>query len=98
MASYDYRCPECEDTEEEVHGMTEEPEIICEKCLAKNPARQVRKVKLISRGTTFLFPGVVARWMNENYEKYRGNKLTEADENTVKDPNFQGQKDYHTRS
>lgn len=32
MAKYDYRCAECENIQEEEHGMNEKPEVKCEKC------------------------------------------------------------------
>ena len=33
--TYDYYCPNCNFEKEEIHGMTETPEIICEKCNTK---------------------------------------------------------------
>ena len=32
MASYDYECKECGNIQEVQHGMSEKPEIVCEKC------------------------------------------------------------------
>jgi len=32
---YDYYCPECGYEQEEMHGMTETPEVICPKCSCK---------------------------------------------------------------
>lgn len=32
MPTYDYQCPECKYTEEQIHSMTVSPEIICPKC------------------------------------------------------------------
>ena len=32
MASYDYKCPECENIFEEKHSMLQDPKIFCKKC------------------------------------------------------------------
>lgn len=32
MPFYDYKCTACEHEQEEFHGMTEEPEIVCSEC------------------------------------------------------------------
>ena len=91
MPRYDYKCPECKKIEEEVHGMQEKPKIICEEC-------KVEKLKLIGgKGVRFFFSGIVARWMENNYEKYRGNTLTTEDEDKVVDPDFSSGKGFHTR-
>ena len=95
MARYNYYCPKCDEVTEEVHGMTEEPEVKCEEC------GTVKERRIGGSGTIFFFPGIVGRWMEDNYEKYRGGRLTKADETKVKEPShgYQGgAKDYKTRS
>lgn len=32
MPTYDYHCSKCEKTEEHIHGMLEQPEILCSSC------------------------------------------------------------------
>ena len=92
MPRYDYQCPECEEIEEEVHRMDEKPIIVCTKCGEE-------KVKMLPRRTSFQFPGIVGRWMEDNYEKLRGDRLTEREEDVVTEPNhgYNAGKDFNTR-
>ena len=101
MARYDYQCPNCGEITEEVHSMKQDPDIICDKCLTEEGEIHLKERQIGGAGTTFFFPGVVGRWWEENYRKYRAGTLTNEDETKVKEPSdgYQGgAKDYHTRS
>lgn len=47
---YEYECTECDNVQEEIHGMNDNPEIKCKKCEAKMS-------KIISGGSGFMFKG-----------------------------------------
>jgi len=49
MATYVYHCYECEYDKDVVHGMTEEPVIVCEEC--------DRKMSKVIRGSNFHLKG-----------------------------------------
>lgn len=50
MPTYDYRCPKCEKIIERFHGMSETPNVICEKC-------EVIMVRMVGGGSGVIFKG-----------------------------------------
>lgn len=66
MATYDYKCENCGKVREEVHGMTEEPEILC-----KDHKEPVIMQRLIS----FNRNQMSSQWMNDWWDtKWRHGK------------------------
>jgi len=55
---YDYKCVDCENIQEEEHGMNESPVIKCNKCGSNNIK------KIISGGTGVIFKG--GGWMTND--------------------------------
>jgi putative FmdB family regulatory protein len=41
MPFYDYQCRDCENVQEEVHGMTQTPKIKCSACKSKNISKMI---------------------------------------------------------
>jgi len=58
MAMYDYICEKCENEQEESHGMTVNPEIICNKC------GNLKMIKMIPKSLNFILKG--ASWSGKN--------------------------------
>lgn len=50
MPTYDYKCSECENIQEEFHGISQEPEIICEKCGSRCKMKFVGNTNFILKG------------------------------------------------
>jgi len=50
MAIYDYKCKECENTQEVRHGMTESPKIDCLICGSSNTFKMVGAARTIFKG------------------------------------------------
>ena len=47
---YDYKCRDCENIQEERHGMTETPQITCLTCGSSNTFRMVGAARTIFKG------------------------------------------------
>lgn len=66
MPCYDYRCPACGSLKIDViHKMTEEPEILCDKCQAK--------MRIQVEATNFLLKGI--GWGKDGYTKHSTKKI-----------------------
>jgi len=49
--TYDYKCIDCNNVQEEMHGMNDSPTIKCKKCSSENTK------KLVTGGTGVIFKG-----------------------------------------
>lgn len=47
---YDYQCNDCNNIQEESHGMREKPEVVCEKCKSKNTFKVITGGHQINMG------------------------------------------------
>ena len=56
MPTYEYECPNCGDVAEVVHGMKEEPKIVCSACNGGADGGFVM-TKLMSGGAGVIFKG-----------------------------------------
>ncbi len=53
MPTYDYQCESCQSVREVFHGISEEPEILCEQCNAKMKRMIGAGVGIIFKGSGF---------------------------------------------
>ena len=63
MARYDYSCPECGLTREEIHSMKETPAFYCEDC--KTKGKEVQLLKVFSPTMFFIRGGTEATHWKE---------------------------------
>jgi len=59
MPTYDYKCTKCKNIQEEFHGISEEKEILCNKCQGKCK-------KIFSTGGNFILKG--EGWSTKEYK------------------------------
>jgi len=92
MATYNYKCPECEHEQEAIHGMNEEPKIVCDECGFEG------LVKKIPKSFNFVLKG--ANWSGKNNKEksYRqkrnkemGKKMAESHDIPSISPNYKGE-------
>ena len=92
MAKYEYRCPKCLNDQEEIHGMNETPEIVCNTC------GDVGIIKKIPKSVNFVLKG--ANWSGKNAKEksYRmkrskemGKKMAESHDIPSISPNYKGE-------
>lgn len=91
MARYDYRCIECRRIVEVVHGMTENPAVICSVC-----GGDMRRKPTVPRAIAFNATEVLVGWMDENYKRWRAGKPLLSPDHVKRVEGVPG-RDYNTR-
>lgn len=88
---YDYICPKCEHEQEVIHGMNEQPEVLCELCNEK-------MVKIITGGSGFILKGSGWFGKNDKEKREKMKKRSEIGKKMVKNhdipqilPNYMGE-------
>jgi len=92
MAVYSYKCKECENEQEERHGMNDTPEIACTNC------GHMGAVKMIPKSLNFVLKGASWSGKNAKEKSYRmrrrqemGKKMATSHDIPSISPNYKGE-------
>jgi len=91
MPTYDYGCNSCELVREEIHGMMEDPKILCEKCGAVMEKRITTNVNIIFKGAGWTTKNLREKSYREKRRREVGKKM--ALNHTIPEvqPNYKGE-------
>jgi len=92
MAKYDYKCAECENEQEEIHGMTETPELICNECGEKSLKKMIPKsINFVLKGASWSGKNAKEKSYRIKRRKEMGKKMANSHDIPSISPNYKGE-------
>ena len=92
MAKYEYRCQECLNEQEEIHRMSETPEIVCSECGHEGIKKMIPKsVNFVLKGANWSGKNAKEKSYRTKRNKEMGKKMAESHDIPSISPNYKGE-------